>query len=400
MIVNQPHDRQLGIQVIEALESEKYNELTIMVAYAKLSGVYRLLPYIQRFRNKGGIVRIVVGIDQQNTTYDALQQISTVSNEFYIFHSENISQTFHIKCYWLKGEKTCWFAIGSNNLTAGGLFSNYELSVTHELSGADADAENAELEQLYLTYATPDSVCSKRVDAALIDQLLAGNYVVREIEQRKALVDATRRVSRPDPRNRIFGNEAFPAPALPQEYRRTTERAPRSSATSHGGHRTQNVPQMQPDQTGIYDNNYLIRHVPKAGDRSKQVHFTIDLLHNFFCREPGDSILVQEMLPTGSVGEIEQRQVVFSVRNRNVKIELSGASMLDTNYPEDLSKRPVLILKRVNDNLFVYMIIMDGNGEYDAINERLKRQPTGRSLPYEIINEETMFSLWNDCPIT
>ena len=52
MIVNQPHDVQLGIQLIEALQNDDYTQLTIMVAYAKLSGVYRLFPYIEQFHNK------------------------------------------------------------------------------------------------------------------------------------------------------------------------------------------------------------------------------------------------------------------------------------------------------------------------------------------------------------
>ena len=105
------------------------------------------------------------------------------------------------------------------------------------------------------------------------------------------------------------------------------------------------------------------------------------------------------MFPSGKVGEIEPRQIVFSQRNRNVKIELSGAANLNTNYPANTEKRPVLILKRVNPNLFVYMILMEGNAGYLSINNRLKNQSAGRSLPYEVIDESTMFSLWNDCPI-
>jgi len=88
MIVNQPHDEQLGIQLIKALESNQFNQLTIMVAYAKLSGVYRVSPYLEKFRNNGGTIRCVVGIDQQNTTYDALSQLLNLANEIYIFHSE------------------------------------------------------------------------------------------------------------------------------------------------------------------------------------------------------------------------------------------------------------------------------------------------------------------------
>lgn len=163
---------------------------------------------------------------------------------------------------------------------------------------------------------------------------------------------------------------------------------------------TKQVQRLAPSAVDKYQNNYLIRLVPRAGDRSKQVHFTVDLLENFFCLSPGDGILVQEMFSNGEVGEIEQRQVVFSKRNRNVKIELAGAAILDTNYPENPDTRPILILKRVNNNLFVYMIIMEGDDGYSTINSRLRSLPTGRSLPYEVIDENTMLSLWDNCPIT
>lgn len=394
MIVNQPHDKQLGIQLIEALESGNYSQLTIMVAYAKLSGVYRLLPYIDSFHKNGGAVRFIVGIDQQNTTYDALLQLHKVSDIVSVFHSESIAKTFHIKCYWLMSENECWYAIGSNNLTAGGLFSNYELCTVSSISGSEASSKNADLEAIYHTYTDPASVCTHEITDEFLAQLLERNYVVKEIQQRKALVEAATRTRSAATKDRLFGNEVFPAPSLPAEFRRPKAGRPSTPA------RKKPVQQVPSATTDKYDNNYLIRHVPKAGGRSKQVHFTVDLLEKYFCLTPGDGILVQEMFPSGEVGEIEQRQVVFSQRNRNVKIELAGAAVLDTNYPDNLETRPVLILKRVNANLFVYMLLLDGDAGYSAINDRLKSLPTGRSLAYEVIGESTMFSLWNECPIT
>lgn len=394
MIVNQPHDKQLGIQLIEALESEKYSQLTVMVAYAKLSGVYRLLPYIETFHKKGGTVRFVVGIDQQNTTYDALLQLHRVSDAVSVFHSESIAQTFHIKCYWLMGENECWYAIGSNNLTAGGLFSNYELCTIISTSGNEAISINGELDAIYRTYTDPNSVCAHEITDEFLALLLDRNYVIKEIQQRKNLVEAAKRTQTVLSKDRLFGNEVFPAPSLPAEFKRARAGHPAPSP------KKKTVQQIPPAIAEKNENNYLIRHVPKAGGRSKQVHFTIDLLKKYFCLSPGDGILVQEMFPSGVVGEIEQRQVVFSQRNRNVKIELAGASVLNTDYPDNLDTRPVLILKRVNVNLFVYMLLLDGNDGYVAINDRLKSIPVGRSLPYEVIDESTMFSLWPECPIT
>ena len=224
MIVHQPYDKQLGIQLIESIESNRYCQLTIMVAYAKLSGVYRILPYIDKFHKNDGEVRFIIGIDQQNTTYDALLQLSKLSDKLFVFHSESIAQTFHIKCYWLKGENESWYAIGSNNLTAGGLFSNYELSITHSVTGDEATSVNSELESIYSTYADLSSVCSHEVDNAFLDQLLSDNYVVREIQQRKALAEVAKQARANTPKTKLFGNEVFPAPSLQKNIEKRKQR--------------------------------------------------------------------------------------------------------------------------------------------------------------------------------
>lgn len=399
MIVNQPHDEQLGIQLIEAINSGKYSQFTIMVAYAKLSGVYRVSPYIEKFRKNGGSVRCIVGIDQQNTTYDALSQLLKLSNNVTIFHSESVSQTFHIKCYWLTGVEGCWYAIGSNNLTAGGLFSNYELSTTVSLTGDDANNVSHTLEDIYATYANPASACSHKLDESFLDELLAGNYVTKELQQRRAFAEAVKQVRGSARKIKLFGNEEFAAPALSERYQTLKPKTDVDTIGKEKQSKMKNPTQAITASGHMDDNAYLIRLVPRAGNRSKQVHFTIEILEKYFCSPPGSSILVQEMLSSGEVGEIERRQIIFSQRNRNVKIELAGASMLDTQYPADPETRPVLIIKRVNTNLFVYMILLDGDDGYEPINTRLKAIPAGKSLPYEVIDESTMFSLWDNCPI-
>ena len=214
MIVNQPFDEQLGVQLINAMENNGFNQLTIMVAYAKLSGVYRISPYLEKFRNNGGSIRCVVGIDQQNTTYDALRQLLKLANEVYIYHSESVSQTFHIKCYWLSGESVCWCAIGSNNLTAGGLFSNYELCTSTLLTGEEAQKENCTLSDIYSIYTDAESVCSHKLDEGFLEELISGGYVVKEIQQRKALAESARQMRNTPRGNKLFKNEVFSAPAL------------------------------------------------------------------------------------------------------------------------------------------------------------------------------------------
>ena len=98
----------------------KYRELSILVAYAKTSGVRRLEPYITRFSAAGGIVKAIVGMGQKNISHQALRSLLNLNVEVNVFHNENKSRTFHPKVYLLSDSRgPAWASIGSSNLTAG-----------------------------------------------------------------------------------------------------------------------------------------------------------------------------------------------------------------------------------------------------------------------------------------
>ena len=63
-IVNQPFKQSLGFRLIEKIQSGHFSVFHFMVAYAKTSGVNRLLPYMRQFKENGGTIKAVVGIDQ------------------------------------------------------------------------------------------------------------------------------------------------------------------------------------------------------------------------------------------------------------------------------------------------------------------------------------------------
>ena len=50
------------------------------------------------FKENGGTIKAVVGIDQGNTSYEALISLLSVCNELYIYHSEDFMRTFY--CIW------------------------------------------------------------------------------------------------------------------------------------------------------------------------------------------------------------------------------------------------------------------------------------------------------------
>ena len=130
-LVNQPDKQSLGFKLIENLENEGFTNFRFIVAYAKTSGISTLQPSMKKFRDAGGTIKGIVGIDQSNTSYEALVALLSSCDELYIYHADDFTRTFHVKAYFLESDESKWLSIGSNNFTAGGLFNNYEASLTY-----------------------------------------------------------------------------------------------------------------------------------------------------------------------------------------------------------------------------------------------------------------------------
>ncbi|MGD9678233.1 MAG: phospholipase D-like domain-containing protein [Vulcanibacillus sp.] len=379
MIINQPFEDSLGNQLINQLQSGLFANFKFITAYTKISGVNRLIPYMKLFRENGGIINGIVGIDQENTSYEALVSLLNNSDSLFIYHSENPSKTFHVKAYSFEGDKKFWTAVGSNNFTAGGLFGNYESCIISN----DSDF----MRKLYSTYSNTESPCCKTASLDLINLLLEKGYIRKErslISQRISHVKSQKKRSKEDI---IFGDEITPIPPQIQRSKETNQNNYIQREIDH--------PKIDDEET-----RYLIRFVPKAGKRSKQVHFTVDILLKFFQKSAGDHLCLQQVTDIYTPHKIEKRQIVFSDRNRNVRVEVSGAEYLNDHYPTDTLKKPILLFKRTNDNLYEYMLLLDGMAGYSQLNNRLNSLNWhGKSFPYEISSSETLFSLWEDCPL-
>lgn len=128
-IINQPFQGQLGDILISKL-TENYKSITIFSAFAKNSGVLRLKDPLVSFKKSGGYVKTFIGIDLDGTSYEALLNLYALCDELYVIHSENFSVTYHSKIYLLENDDKAWCAVGSNNLTGGGLWTNFESCLT------------------------------------------------------------------------------------------------------------------------------------------------------------------------------------------------------------------------------------------------------------------------------
>ena len=84
--IMQPTSGNLYTPLVEQLTTVKNGELNIHVAYAKSSGVDLLTAALQTFRSAGGHLRVLAGIDQKNTTAEALYKLTKLCDELYVVH--------------------------------------------------------------------------------------------------------------------------------------------------------------------------------------------------------------------------------------------------------------------------------------------------------------------------
>lgn len=192
------------------LDSADGGSFTGISAFAKASGIGLIEKSLRNYKNRGGKIIFIVGIDLDGTSYDALINLFELSDELYVVYSENII-TFHPKMYLLDLPDSKNIAIGSNNLTLGGLYNNFEASTI--LENLDNDAE------LYLKYCEirdrftniSDEVVKKINSTEDIEELLENGYINTEKSLiRKRISNKNREASKDKPYSqtqKIFGSK-------------------------------------------------------------------------------------------------------------------------------------------------------------------------------------------------
>jgi len=163
--------------------SSAWTQLRIAVAFVKRSGTRHVIRDISSFARTAK-VEIIVGIDHQGTSVEGLQDLlDAVGDEgrVIVFHNR-LPFTFHPKVYLFKDEKQAEVAIGSGNLTQGGLYTNYEMSVLHTLSLDQPDHRKflKSIEDMLDEWADTISGNSAVLNQTLIEALVDDGLIVKE----------------------------------------------------------------------------------------------------------------------------------------------------------------------------------------------------------------------------
>ncbi len=199
LIIQPDGEFRLGHYLNAHLQDPQWTEFSAAVAFVKYSGVRQIERSLRAFSDRAA-VRISVGVDCLGSSIEglaALLEATSPQGSVWVFHNENDS-TFHPKIYLFSGATAAEVVIGSGNLTAGGLYTNYEASIALRLEFANV-ADLALLNQLERSihdWTDPTTGTARRLSERLLQRLAAGGYVVTEAQQRNDSEEDRRRIIR------------------------------------------------------------------------------------------------------------------------------------------------------------------------------------------------------------
>lgn len=231
MFYNQPLSIRFGTELLRHIDHNSgiepyWDKLDVAVAWVRASGIGHLEDSLRTFLGHGGRLSFVVGIDLQNTTRDGLQALLNLeahgASETYVYHNE-AGSVFHPKLYLFRNEEEARLIVGSNNLTAAGLYSNVEAGLQVDTTLTDVVIEEAS--DALASWRDPAGNMAFRLDGAFLADLVSEGYVpdetVARTEERRRRATRGSRSGR-----RLFGSRSFSAPP------RTAQRAAQSSTST------------------------------------------------------------------------------------------------------------------------------------------------------------------------
>ena len=223
MIINQPKLECFGDILRSRLTlagEDSFDKFYFVVAYVKKSGVTLLASSLQEFKQSGGHVRAVVGVSrhQKNTSVQGLQYLLPLCDELWVYDNESPTSTFHPKVYIFEkvNEKAIVF-IGSSNLTAGGLYTNYEVDSQsqYDLKEASQASNFLAVKQMFDYYSTPSEFC-RSLSPQLLQELYTEGYLSNEEAEAHAESEETEVAK--DKGKKVFGSKRISPPSATKPH--------------------------------------------------------------------------------------------------------------------------------------------------------------------------------------
>jgi HKD family nuclease len=235
-LILQPFDDDLSLyEALElALTDQRMTNFTVVVAWAKGSGLQRIKPLLETFRTRGGTTSILLGIDESGATIEGLRAAINDFDEARVLFDAK-SGTFHPKIYLLESDSASTVLLCSNNMTAGGLFANYEAGACLDLDLAiDSDAQLHQMLSHYIERLRDDET-SRPLTEELIQELIASaRFDIRDEDEARSNYGDSHGLSGHDEGPPLFGSSRHRKKRDPLPVRRQRATTSRSEKNARG----------------------------------------------------------------------------------------------------------------------------------------------------------------------
>lgn len=128
-------DDTCGHHICASIQDPRFQRITIIVAFLRLSGLSKLISFIKAAKERNVEMTFVIGINQYVTSKEALELLINHGVSTYTYYGDNV--TFHPKLYLFEGIDLNRIIVGSSNFTSRGLFHNIESSIMVQFTGDD-----------------------------------------------------------------------------------------------------------------------------------------------------------------------------------------------------------------------------------------------------------------------
>lgn len=246
---------QLGNEISDLLnDGNRFSRIAFVSAFV---GLRTILRFRERLLNKveeGALLRFTIGIDLGGTSREVVEELLRWNCETFIFHNPIGRATFHPKIYLFQGETTATLFVGSNNLTDGGFYTNYEAATRYDFSFPEDQDDFQNIIDPLLPFLEPAGGTVQRLSEELIQTLTQRGDLPteREARQRHQTTRAPRETTIPA---NPFTPEATPIPPLlPHNIRGEEPGATRTPPEEEAG------PEQEPEvvENGERPNGVLV----------------------------------------------------------------------------------------------------------------------------------------------
>lgn len=213
-------DNPLGTVLSNMLDAQPpASSIVFVSAFVSVQAVMRVKRQILLLKEYGSNIRFVLGIDLGGTSREVLAELLEWDIDVRIVKHRIPRHTFHPKLYLFEWTDRATVIIGSNNMTEGGFFGNYECAarITYLLPKETKafDTARSQLDR----FLQPTGSTVYQLTKKLLAELLDRGVIPTEAEVRKALDTTAKSEASPKREGQlIFGQEEFAAsPPLPPE---------------------------------------------------------------------------------------------------------------------------------------------------------------------------------------